>query len=93
LLRFQIARVAADPAPVPEAAIPGGWGKLVYYRLHGSPRTYYSEYTKSFLSSTATTIASQQKTAEVWCIFDNTASGAALGDARILNDLLTQNPI
>jgi uncharacterized protein YecE (DUF72 family) len=92
LLRFQIARVAADPAPVPEAAIPGGWDKLIYYRLHGSPRMYYSEYTKPFLHSTATTIASQQKTAEVWCIFDNTASGSALGDAQNLNHLLTQNP-
>jgi uncharacterized protein YecE (DUF72 family) len=92
LFRFQIARVVADPAPVPEAAIPAGWDKLIYYRLHGSPRMYYSEYTKSFLHSTATTIASQQKTAEVWCIFDNTASGAALGDALILNHLLIQNP-
>jgi uncharacterized protein YecE (DUF72 family) len=93
LQQFQIARVVADPPPVPEAAIPGGWDKLIYYRLHGSPRMYYSEYTKSFLSSTATTIASQQKTAEVWCIFDNTASGAALGDAQILSHLVTQNPI
>jgi uncharacterized protein YecE (DUF72 family) len=93
LEQFQIARVAADPAPVPAAVIPGGWGKLIYYRLHGSPRMYYSEYTESFLRSTAATIARQQETAQVWCIFDNTASGAALGNARNLKRLLTSNPI
>lgn len=93
LLRFQIARVATDPAPTPEAAIPAGWENLIYYRFHGSPRMYYSQYTESFLHSAARTIARQQKTAEVWCIFDNTASGAALGDAQTLNHLLVQNLI
>jgi uncharacterized protein YecE (DUF72 family) len=93
LQQFQIARVAADPAPVQAAAIPGGWDKLIYYRLHGSPRMYYSEYTESFLRSTAVTIALQQKSADVWCIFDNTASGAALGDAQNLKRLLTLNSI
>ena len=93
LQQFQIARVAADPAPVPEAAIPGGWGRLIYHRLHGSPRMYYSEYSESFLHYTAATIARQQETAEVWCIFDNTASGAALGNAQNLKRLLTPDPI
>jgi uncharacterized protein YecE (DUF72 family) len=93
LQQFQIARVAADPVAVPEAAIPGGWDKLIYYRLHGSPRMYYSEYTESFLHSKAVTVAHRQETAEVWCIFDNTASGAALGDALNLKRLLTPNPI
>lgn len=43
LRRRQIARVAADPASVPAAALPGGWEGLAYYRLHGSPKIYYSE--------------------------------------------------
>ena len=93
LQQFQIARVAADPAAVPEAAVPSGWDKLIYYRLHGSPRMYYSEYPESFLHYTAGTIARQQETAEVWCIFDNTASGAALGNALNLQHFLTPNPI
>jgi uncharacterized protein YecE (DUF72 family) len=38
----RVARVAADPAPVPGAGAPGGWRGLAYYRLHGSPRMYYS---------------------------------------------------
>jgi len=89
LQKFHIARVAADPAPVPEAANPAGWNQLVYYRLHGSPRMYYSDYTEAFLQSLATAIANQHKTADVWCIFDNTAAGAALGNAQALERLLT----
>lgn len=88
LQQFQIARVAGDPAPVPEAAASGGWDKLIYYRLHGSPRMYYSGYTGPFLQSLATTIAHRRQVAEVWCIFDNTASGAALGDSQTLKHLL-----
>jgi uncharacterized protein YecE (DUF72 family) len=89
LQKFQIARVAADPAPVPEAATPGGSDKLIYHRLHGSPRMYYSEYGEPYLQSLAATIAQQLKTADAWCIFDNTASGAALGDAQTLQHLLS----
>ena len=88
--RFQIARVAADPAPVPAGTTPAGWNKLIYYRFHGSPRMYYSEYAKSFLRSLAGTIL-QQQAEEIWCIFDNTASGAALGDAQTLKDLLASD--
>jgi len=87
LQQFQIARVAADPAPVPEAATPGGNGKLIYYRLHGSPQMYYSAYSDSFLQSLATAIL-QQSADQVWCIFDNTASGAAIRDAQTLQLLV-----
>jgi uncharacterized protein YecE (DUF72 family) len=45
-----VARVAADPAVVPEAVRPGGWTGLVYYRLHGSPRIYYSAYAPEYLA-------------------------------------------
>jgi uncharacterized protein YecE (DUF72 family) len=88
LQKFHIARVAADPAPVPEAATPAGWNKLIYYRLHGSPHMYYSDYAEAFLQSLALTIAHQHQTANVWCIFDNTALGAATGNAQNLERLL-----
>ena len=45
LTSFHVAQVAADPAISPAAARPGGWGGLVYYRLHGSPTIYRSQYT------------------------------------------------
>lgn len=77
-----IARVAADPAPVRGAGEPGGWRGLSYYRLHGSPRMYYSAYAPAFLDRCAERLradAAQRRTA--WCIFDNTAAFAATGDA------------
>jgi uncharacterized protein YecE (DUF72 family) len=85
LSAFRIARVAADPAPVPRAAEPGGWDGLVYRRLHGSPRMYYSAYTPAYLAGLARRM---RETAvpgrENWCIFDNTALGEATSDALAL---------
>ncbi len=88
LLAHGIARAAADPAPVPAAASPAGDPNLVYYRLHGSPRTYYSSYTDEFLEALARNLAALPSSAEAWVIFDNTASGAALGNALTLDRLL-----
>ena len=42
LATMEIARVAADPARVPDASVPGGWRGLSYWRLHGSPVMYRS---------------------------------------------------
>ncbi len=86
LVERQIARVAADPARVPEAGEPGGWPGLLYYRLHGSPRIYYSEYTPAYLDAVAASIRAAGVPA--WCIFDNTASGAATANALDLLDRL-----
>lgn len=80
-----IARVAADPARVPEAALPGGWPGLQYFRLHGSPRMYFSPYAPGALDELATRIRpAADRGVPVWCIFDNTASGAAALDALAL---------
>ena len=82
LREFYIARVAADPEVVAQAAQPAGWPGLVYFRLHGSPRRYYSAYSQDFLSRLAEELSFLSKlTIPAWCIFDNTASGAALGNA------------
>ena len=81
LAQSHIARVAADPAPVPPAAQPGGWDGLVYYRLHGSPRVYYSAYPEDALVARAEALRAAARSAPVWCIFDNTALGAATADA------------
>jgi uncharacterized protein YecE (DUF72 family) len=82
LAEHRVARIAADPARVPEAAVPGGWSGLRYWRLHGSPRMYYSSYPPESLAALAADLrASAASGAETWCIFDNTASGAAAGDA------------
>lgn len=82
LLRdLRVVRAAADPARAPEASEPGGFKSLTYYRLHGSPRQYYSEYGQAYVEKLAATVQEKFTDAEVWVIFDNTASGAALGDA------------
>ena len=81
LLSAQVARAAADPALVPEAAQPGGWPGLVYYRLHGSPEMYTSDYSAAYLDTLAQTLRAAAQAAPTWCIFDNTALGAATANA------------
>jgi uncharacterized protein YecE (DUF72 family) len=79
---YRVSRVAADPARVPAAAVPGGWPGLVYVRLHGSPRMYWSAYDDAALARTADMLRAAQS--DAWCIFDNTGSGAAAADAMRL---------
>lgn len=77
-----VARVAADPPPVEGADRPGGWDRLRYYRWHGSPRMYYSDYDANALDAFRRRMDDESAGAQVvWCVFDNTASGAALGNA------------
>ncbi|WEZ85543.1 DUF72 domain-containing protein (plasmid) [Rhizobium sp. 32-5/1] len=71
---YAIERVLADPAPVWPAEDFDTLPK--YVRLHGKPKIYYSNYTddeiRSFLDISAR---------DGWCVFDNTASGAAIENA------------
>ena len=76
----RIARVAADPARIEGADHPGGWQGLRYFRLHGSPRIYYSSYTDEALSGFNDRLAVATGS-DSWCIFDNTALGAAMENA------------
>jgi uncharacterized protein YecE (DUF72 family) len=86
LREFDIARVAADPPKgSPLAAHPGGSPHLRYYRLHGSPRTYYSDYTQPFLTHFAQTL--RESATETYVIFDNTAAGHATLNALTLTDM------
>ena len=85
------AAVAAT-TPVPAAtAVPGGDETLRYYRLHGSPRIYWSDYEPTRLAEVAerlrgATVAGGER----WCIFDNTTLGAATGNALALVRLLEE---
>jgi uncharacterized protein YecE (DUF72 family) len=79
LRESRVARVAADPAVVSEAQVPGGWTGLSYWRLHGSPRMYHSAYSERDLMRLADEVTGVE--GEAWCIFDNTAAGAATGQA------------
>jgi uncharacterized protein YecE (DUF72 family) len=81
LQKYAIGRVLADPAPVwpmsdfretPE-----------YVRLHGTPQIYYSSYDDADIRRIA-----DQFGAESWCVFDNTASGAAIESALVMRDYM-----
>ena len=89
LEELRIGRVAADPARAAGGGEPGGWTGIAYYRLHGSPRTYYSSYEPAYLAALADRLTAHRRAGvRSWCIFDNTASGAAAGNALELMRLL-----
>jgi uncharacterized protein YecE (DUF72 family) len=89
LQRHGVARVAADPSTNAGADLPGGSSTLVYYRLHGSPRMYYSAYSAEFMSHLAVQVRGSISIAkDVWCIFDNTARYEAWPNAQQLLSLL-----
>ena len=89
LNKFEVARVAADPPRAEGDGAPGGWPGLAYFRLHGTPRIYYSSYEDDYLDTLAGRLQSLQRARiPTWCIFDNTALGAATGNALSLIKLL-----
>ncbi len=81
--QFGISLVHADPV-----CLPRSWSLsqgIRYYRLHGSPRMYWSNYPRSQLDALASRIAEECASfPETWCIFDNTAAGAAWDNAKSL---------
>lgn len=89
-----ITRVIADPPPKGAPSYQDklqvkkpSAGLVAYYRLHGAPRMYWSRYTAKQIATLHDHIASLPARAEVWCVFDNTASGAAIENALKLRDL------
>jgi uncharacterized protein YecE (DUF72 family) len=85
LIECQAARVAADPPRVADGFEPGAWRGLAYFRLHGSPRIYYSSYEPPFLDSLAERLEALRSAGiATWCIFDNTTLGAGTGNALTL---------
>ncbi len=89
LRRYEIGRVSADPAPVPGAEEPAGYGGICYYRLHGAPRRYYSAYAGEALRRLAERMHKDAaRGLQSWCIFDNTALGAALDNALELRAMV-----
>jgi uncharacterized protein YecE (DUF72 family) len=81
---FGISRVVADPVPVGCEFVVQPGSRFAYFRLHGSPRMYYSAYSSDYLQGVS---AAAGAAAETWCIFDNTAAGAAWSDAAALQRL------
>jgi uncharacterized protein YecE (DUF72 family) len=80
LRELGITRVIADPC----IGEPGPYlptSETPYVRLHGSPRVYFSSYEPERLAKVKGWLREQR---DAWCIFDNTASGAATANALAL---------
>lgn len=87
-----VARVAADPARVPAAAIPGGDRTWSYWRWHGQPQIYRSAYSEQALAELAERLRRESGAQRpAWCVLDNTALGHATGNALRLQALLQEN--
>jgi uncharacterized protein YecE (DUF72 family) len=89
LRELKVGRAAADPALTRRAHIPGGYRKLEYVRLHGSPHIYYDAYSDEALNALGERLrAVRNGVASRWVIFDNTAAGHATLNALSLQRLL-----
>ena len=82
---YGVARATADPVPPGCEFAAQAASRFAYLRLHGSPKMYYSGYSTAYLQSVAAVAGAA---AETWCIFDNTAAGAAWPDAAALQRLI-----
>jgi uncharacterized protein YecE (DUF72 family) len=70
-----VGRVAADPSCGELGDEPSGSDRIAYFRLHGSPVMYQSSYADDYLDRLAARMRALGGPA--WCVFDNTARGAA----------------
>jgi uncharacterized protein YecE (DUF72 family) len=57
-----------------------------YYRFHGIPRLYYSEYEISYLQKIADCMLQQKNWKHVYCYFNNTAALGAIANAKWIED-------
>jgi uncharacterized protein YecE (DUF72 family) len=79
-----ITRVIADPPKgQPDEHVPTA--QDIYIRLHGAPRTYYSDYAAPWLEQLGVDMAGHIAAGrQVWCIFDNTMSRTFVDQALAL---------
>jgi uncharacterized protein YecE (DUF72 family) len=66
-------------------------GSSVYYRFHGAPKLYFSDYDNSFLRQVVILIQESKKTQKAFLYFNNTAAAAALGNARFVQEFVESN--
>lgn len=93
LANSAVGRVGSDPALCPAAATPTSATQTAYWRLHGTPRMYFSDYDQTYLKSVAEALTeSAARGQECWCIFDNTAHGFATSNALRLMELVRTRP-
>ena len=62
--------------------------ELCYYRFHGVPKLFYSEYDESFIRGIYNQVMAAEHVSKVYIYFNNTASMAALHNARYFLQLV-----
>ena len=78
---FNISKVTADPERCPFDHD----SQIKYYRLHGTPETYKSNYDEEYLNNLYEEMRKEEK--DIWCIFDNTSYGHATNNAIMIKDM------
>lgn len=61
---------------------------IAYYRFHGVPVLYKSEYSEKFMDTVSAGIEEHKKVKEAYLYFNNTAKGAAIRNALYLQQQL-----
>jgi uncharacterized protein YecE (DUF72 family) len=61
-----------------------------YYRFHGVPKLFYSEYSKAFVKKIFTQLNTNKTAKTVYVYFNNTATQAAINNARYLQTLIKE---
>jgi len=62
---------------------------ISYYRFHGVPKLFYSEYDPAFIENIYQQISAHKTVKEAFIYFNNTASLAALHNAKYFQQLIT----
>jgi uncharacterized protein YecE (DUF72 family) len=66
-------------------------GIFTYIRMHGAKNWYQGSYGRTKLNNLLLEISNFPSTEEVWCYFDNTASGDAVKDAIVWQKLVSDS--
>jgi len=67
--------------------------KIVYYRFHGSPKLYYSQYKRKFIEHVASQIQVEKKITQAYLYFNNTAEIGAIRNARYMQGIVRRGAI
>jgi len=63
---------------------------MPYYRFHGVPRLFYSQYSKAFVKKIYEQLATKKSSKTIYVYFNNTATQAAINNARYLQTLIKE---
>ena len=90
LARHRVAFVGqSHPQPLPDEVVANT--DVLYYRFHGVPELYTTPYTPAFLQRIAAQIQAAPHVREVYLYFNNGIGGAAVENARQMQELLNKN--